>query len=67
MTVKKATAEVFWTAFRSLTKEERDAVVQKLLEDSEFMEDLTDIVILKQRQNEPSRSLDDYLADRKKY
>lgn len=66
MTTTEATAEVFWTAFRSLPKKERKAVVEKLLEDREFMEDLIDIVILEQRQKEPSRSLDEYFADRRK-
>ena len=66
MTATEATAEVFWTAFRNLPKKERAAVVERLLSDREFMEDLMDIVILEQRQNEPSRSLDDYLADRRK-
>lgn len=64
MSIPEATAEVFWTAFRALPKKEREAVVEKLLKDREFMEDLIDIVILEQRQNEPSRSLDEYLADR---
>lgn len=36
----------------------------RLLMDNEFMEDLIDLVILEQRQNESSRSLDEYLADR---
>lgn len=66
MTATEATAEVFWTAFRGLSKKEREAVVERLLRDREFMEDLIDIVILEQRQREPSRSLDEYLADRRK-
>jgi hypothetical protein len=66
MTAKEATAEVFWTAFRALPKKEREAVVKRLLGDKEFMEDLIDIVILEQREKEPSRSLDEYLADRRK-
>ena len=49
MTTKEATAEVFWIAFRALSKKEREAVVEKLLNDREFMEDLTDIFILEQR------------------
>ena len=61
MTATEATAEIFWTAFRSLPRKEREAVVERLLRDREFMEDLMDIVILEQRQNEPSRSLDEYL------
>ena len=66
MIATEATAEVFCTAFRALSKKEREAVVERLLEDEDFMEDLIDIVILDQRQNEPSRSLDEYLADRGK-
>ena len=66
MTTTEATAEVFWSAFRSLPKKEREAVVEKLLKDKEFMEELIDIVIFEQRRNEPSRSLDEYLADRGK-
>lgn len=30
MTTTEATAEVFWTAFRALSKKEREAVVEKL-------------------------------------
>lgn len=66
ITATNATAEIFWTAFRAMPKKERIAVVDKLLTDNEFMEDLIDISILKQRENEPSRSLDEYLADRNK-
>jgi predicted nucleic-acid-binding protein len=66
MNATEATSDVFLTAFRALTKEERKSVVEKLLKDKEFMEDLTDIVIFDQRKNEPSRSIDEYLADRKK-
>lgn len=66
MTATEATAEVFWTAFRALPKKEREAIVEKLLRDKEFVEDLIDIVILEQRQKEPSRPLDEYLANRRK-
>jgi len=61
-----ATAEVFLTAFRAMSKKERDAVIDRLLADKEFMEDLVDISIIKQRKHEPSRSLDDYLAEKGK-
>ena len=65
MNATEATAEVFWTAFRALSKKEREAVVERLLRDEEFMEDLIDSVILEQRQKESSRSLDEYLAERR--
>ena len=66
MIATEATAEVFWTAFHALSRKEREAVVERLLRDEEFMEDLIDLVILEQRQDEPSRSLDEYLAERSK-
>jgi hypothetical protein len=66
MNAIEATAEVFMTAFRALSKEERKSIVERLLKDKEFMDDLTDIVIFDQRKDEPSRSIDEYLADRRK-
>jgi hypothetical protein len=66
MTTVEATSEVFWTAFRALPKKQRGAVIEKLLKDKEFMEDLIDTVIIEQRRREPSRSLDEYLADSKR-
>jgi len=66
MKVKEAKAEVFWTAFKGLKKEERQSVIERLLKDTEFMEDLVDIAILEQRKQEPSRPLEDYLAERAK-
>lgn len=66
MTNVEATSEVFLTAFRSLPKKAREAVVEKMLSDKEFMEDLLDTVIIEQRRKEPSRDLDEYLADRRK-
>ncbi|MEW6614469.1 MAG: hypothetical protein AB1401_03210 [Thermodesulfobacteriota bacterium] len=57
----EATSEVFLTAFRALTKKAREAVVEKMLNDKEFLEDLIDTVIIEQRRKEPSRNLDEYL------
>lgn len=66
MKAVEATSEVFWTAFRSLPKKGRNAVLAKMLRDRDFVEDLMDAVVIEQRRKEPSRSLDDYLARRKK-
>ena len=65
MTASTATAEIFWTAFRALPKKQRNAVVERLLQDEDFLEDLIDLATLEQRKTEPSRSLDEYLVDRK--
>ncbi|MGQ9625914.1 MAG: hypothetical protein ACUVV0_03300 [Anaerolineae bacterium] len=56
MTAIEATAEAFWNAFRALSKKEREAVVERLLQDKEFREELIDMVILEGRKEEPSRS-----------
>ncbi|MBI5190276.1 MAG: hypothetical protein HZA22_06345 [Nitrospirae bacterium] len=66
MTTAEATTEIFWTAFKGLPKKEKEELVKRLLDDKEFREDLMDMVVIEQRRHEPSRSLDDYLADRKK-
>jgi hypothetical protein len=66
MTNVEATSEVFLTAFRALPKKAREAVVEKMLSDKEFLEDVIDTVIIEQRRREPSRNLDEYIADRRK-
>ena len=66
MSVKEAKAEVFWMAFKGLQKKERQSVIERLLKDKEFKEDLIDIAIIEQRRAEPSRPLEEYLAERKK-
>jgi hypothetical protein len=65
MNPQEATAEVFWTAFQALSASQREAVIERLVRDNQFREDLVDIVILEQRKDEPSRPLEDYLADKK--
>ena len=66
MTNVEATSEVFLTAFRALPKKAREAVVEKMLSDKEFLEDVIDTVIIEQRRREPSRNLEQYIADRRK-
>jgi hypothetical protein len=57
-----ATAEIFLTAFKAMPRKEQSAIIDKLLKEKEFTEDLIDIAILKKRENEPSTSLDEYIA-----
>jgi hypothetical protein len=66
MTTIDATSEVFMTAFRALPKKAREAVVDKMLNDKEFREDLMDAAIIEQRRKEASRPLEQYLAERKR-
>ena len=64
MTAADATAEVFWTAFRALPRAEQQAIVEKLLRDRRFREDLIDAAIVEQRRREPARPVGEYLSRR---
>jgi hypothetical protein len=66
MIAEEAKAEVFWLAFKGLPKKEQQLIVQKLLQDREFIEDLLDLAIIEQRRLEPSRPLEEYLAEKGK-
>lgn len=60
MTQPQATAEVFYTAFQALKKSEREAFINKLLEDENVAEDLRYAAVIEKRRKEPTVSLDDW-------
>ena len=66
MSAVESRAEVFWMAFSSLSRAERHKVVNRLLKDPEFREDLIDIAIAKQRSKEPSRPFEEYLTEQRR-
>lgn len=66
MTAREGTAEVFSTAFRTLPKADRAAVIQRLLQDRRGREDLIDIVTALQRQHEKGIPYERVRADLKK-
>jgi hypothetical protein len=57
-------AKVFWLAFKSMPKRDQRTIIEKLLLDKDFCQDLIDTSVIEQRRNEPSRPLTDYLAER---
>lgn len=57
-------AEVFLWALQSLSRAEREAVINRLLEDPELREDILDIALIQQRRDEPSRPFTEYLKER---
>ena len=63
MTTAEATAEVFLTALRGLSDEQRSAFFVGLAEDQQFGEDLVDLARLLDRQDEPSRPFQEFLAE----
>jgi hypothetical protein len=60
----RETADTVYATFRSLKKTEREAVIERLLRDRQFREDLLDIAIIEQRRGGPGRPLREYLASR---
>jgi hypothetical protein len=62
----EATADVFLTAFKSLRKSERDAVLVGLARDRAIRHDLLDLAVIAEREHEPSRPFREYLAERGK-
>jgi hypothetical protein len=65
MSTSQATAEVFVTAFKSLNRRERDAVLERMLADEELREDLADTLALEARRHEPLSSFRQVLKDLK--
>jgi len=64
MSVKsaEARAEVFWTAFRAMGREERHAFLERLLADEPTRRDLLDAALIEERKGEPRKALDDAVA-----
>jgi len=48
-------AEVFWTAFQSLSQEQQGAFLKKLLDDPEWYEEIADAVAMIETEGEPTR------------
>jgi len=53
MSAAEATAEVFVTAFKSLKRNQREAVLEKMLADEELSEDFADTLALEARRHQP--------------
>ena len=60
--VVRETADTVYATFRSLKKSEREAVIERLLQDQQFREDLLDIATIEQRRTEPGRPLREHLV-----
>ncbi len=65
MSTTEATAEVFFTAFKSLGRRQREAVMNKILKDAELSEDLADTLALEARRHQPRQSFRAALRDLK--
>lgn len=61
MTKTEATAEVFWTAFRGLPRQDQQAVLRRIVQSSRLRRDLMDLAVIEERSAEPARPLREYL------
>jgi len=65
MRAQGATAEVFLTAFKTLTKKEQDIFLSEVLKDKKIREDMIDIAIAQNRSKDKSRAFRDFLKAQK--
>ena len=63
MSATEATAEVFVTAFKSLKRREREAVLGRILADEKLAEDLADTLALESRRQQPRQSFRQVLKE----
>lgn len=61
MGAQGATAEVFLTAFKTLTKKEQGIFLAEVMKDKRLREDLIDIAIAESRSKDRSRPFRDFL------
>ncbi|HZY41068.1 MAG TPA: hypothetical protein VFF59_03620 [Anaerolineae bacterium] len=66
MTQVEATAEVFWTALKALSRNEQQAVLRRVVQDEKLRHDLIDLAVIEERSTEPARPLREYLAHSRK-
>ncbi len=64
--VVREKAEAVYKTFRRLKPAEREGVVELLLHDPTFREDLLDIATIEHRRHEQGRPLREYLSSRAK-
>ncbi len=68
MKTATATAEVFFTAFKSLSQKEKEIFFEKIFSDSELREDLIDIALIEKAKKVKGKpvSARDYFIRRQK-
>lgn len=64
----QATAEVFFTAFKSLKDKEKEAFLEKIISDPELREDLIDLALIEEAKKVKGKSISarEYFEKRQK-
>jgi len=69
VTPQQATAEVFYTAFKALPKQEQQNVLARIARDRKLrrmLEDISDRLIIDEERDKPSRPLREYIDERER-
>ncbi|MBI2957859.1 MAG: hypothetical protein HYY32_03360 [Chloroflexi bacterium] len=66
MKVVESRAEVYFIALKSLTRAEREAVIDRIMDDAELQEDIADIALIRRRSGESTRDFRECLAGKKR-
>ncbi len=69
MTTQQATAEVFLTAFKALSRREQEDILNKIARDRKFrrvLEDVSDRLVIEQERPKAARPLREYIAERER-
>lgn len=63
-----ATAEVFYTAFKSLKNSEQTIIIEKIISDPELRAELFDVLLIEEAKKTKGKSISakDYFAKRRK-
>jgi hypothetical protein len=69
ITAQQATAEVFLTAFRALSRREQEDILGRIARDRRFrrvLEDISDRLVLEEERQKAPRPLRSYIEDRER-
>jgi hypothetical protein len=69
MTTSQATAEVFFTAFKALSRQEQEVILTRITRDKKLhrmLENLSDRLAIEEERDKPSRPLRDYIEERER-
>lgn len=67
MTAQEATAQVFFTAFKALSRREQETVLALMGRDKKLrrvLEEISDRLVIEEERSKPSRPLRDYIEER---
>ena len=62
MTKSEVATEMFWLAFNSLSKKDKQTILRRMIKDANLRRDLMDLAVIEERRDEPGIPLREYRA-----